>query len=289
MTASSSRTTLLFYIFLLVICLTISIACDKEKSEVIDSIQNYSIEYMNPSEFKSMADGISIAYVPIGVIEWHNEHLPLGYDTIKAYELCKRIRDKTGGAIYPPIYLGTNGIGKIGRLDIPQEFAESIFREVIQRLIDQGFRIIVTLTGHTPQIQIEILKKIAAEMESKNPYIKVIPLTEGTFVHDEEIQLFGHYQDHAAAGETSLLLATRPELVHLEKLKYPIKPKKEGVLWDPRYGSVKNGEKIVNLIVERSAKFILSTREELYTKYPTAPKNASSEEPDGASILDEMQ
>jgi hypothetical protein len=52
---------------------------------------------------------------------------------------------------------------------------------------------------------------------------------------------------------------------------------------------MENGEKIVKLIVERSAKFILSAREELYTKFPTAPKKAPSEEPNGSSILDEMQ
>ena len=46
--------------------------------------------------------------------------------------------------------------------------------------------------------------------------------------------------------------------------------------------------RIVELIVERSADFILKSREELYSKYPEAPK---PEKPEikGMSILDDMK
>jgi creatinine amidohydrolase len=267
----------------LIVLLVFSISCSKEKV-----IEHNLAEYMSPSEIEESAKNFSIAYIPIGAMEWHNEHLPLGLDTIKAYELCKRICAQTGGIIFPPIYFGSDTIGTVGSMPVPTTVEKDLFRATIENLISQGFRVIVTLTGHTPEVQIENLKNIAKEIEEKNKYVKVISLTEGTFVHDEEIELFGHYEDHAAAGETSLLQYLRPELVHLERLKYPIKPKKEGILWDPRYGSKENGEKIVKLIVERSVDHIKKEKDKLFAEYPEAPK-PEKDEKKGMSILDDMQ
>ena len=257
-----------FAIFLV----TLTLSCSKK--------QEYKVklaEYMSPSELQDIANGISIAYVPIGAMEWHDEHLPLGYDTIKAFELCKRICAETGGVIFPPLYFGTHTIGVVGSMPVTPEILENLFRSVINNLIDQGFRIIVTLTGHTPEIQMEMLIKLALEAEAKYEYINVISLTEGTFVYDEEIELFGHYQDHAAAGETSLFLHMRPDLVFLDRLKGPIEPKKDGIWWDPRYGTSENGAIIVELITKRSAEFILKEREKLYAAYPKTPHRIKSE------------
>jgi creatinine amidohydrolase len=244
-------------------------------------------EYMTPSELVEAANGVSIAYIPIGAMEWHNEHLPIGYDTIKAFELCKRICAQTGGVIFPPLYFGTNTIGTVGSMQSSPEIVIELFRSVIHNLSSQGFRVIVTLTGHTPALQMEILKDLANEAQANNKYIRVIPLTEGTFVYDEEIELFGHYQDHAAAGETSLFMYMRPDLVHTDMLKNPIEPKKDGIWWDPRYGSRENGEKIVNLITERSADYIIKEREKLYTAYPNAPRQKKPEN-NVMSIFDEQ-
>lgn len=280
MTIRFEKRIILYSLLMLVIAY---VSCSKENNNDL-----FLAEYMSPSEFEAAAKDPSIAYIPIGVIEWHNEHLPLGYDTIKAFELCKRIREKTGGVIFPPLYFGTEAIGTVGSINLSPELVEDLFRSVIDNLISEGFRVIVTLTGHTPAIQINILKNLAKEAEAKNKYIRVIALTEGTFVHDEEIELFGHYQDHAAAGETSILLYTRPELVHLDRLKYPIQPKREGILWDPRYGSKENGDKIVKLIAKRSADFIRKEREKLFSAYPDAPQSREKAQ-QGASILDDMQ
>jgi len=272
--------------FLLLIVLLISsfiyISCSENVDEGL-----YFVEKMTPSDIQKVAQGASIAYVPLGAIEWHNEHLPLGLDSIKSFELCKRICKKTGGVIYPPNYFGTHTVGRKGTFPAPPELVEQVFSNTVDNLINQGFRVIVTLTGHTPKVQMEILKKLAKKAEAENKFIRVISLTEGTFVYDEQIELFGHYQDHAAAGETSTMMYMRPELVHLDRLNYPIKPKEEGILWDPRYGSKENGEKIVKLIVERSSEYILKERQKLFDKYPEAPKKVIDQN-QGVSILDEM-
>ncbi len=63
-------------------------------------------EEMRPGEVVIARTKKPVAYLPIGGIEWHGEHNPLGLDTVKAHELCIRAAQKGGGLVMPPLFWG---------------------------------------------------------------------------------------------------------------------------------------------------------------------------------------
>ena len=66
------------------------------------------IQYLRPGELLSIMDKFPVAYQPLGTIEWHGRHLPLGIDALKSEMLCIETAKRTGGVVMPPIYFGTD-------------------------------------------------------------------------------------------------------------------------------------------------------------------------------------
>ncbi len=63
-------------------------------------------EEMMPHEIAAARKEKPVAYLPIGGIEWHGEHNPVGLDTVKAHELCIRAAQKGGGLAMPALFWG---------------------------------------------------------------------------------------------------------------------------------------------------------------------------------------
>ena len=59
-----------------------------------------------PHEFRSRLAARPVAYLPLGTLEWHGEHLPLGSDGIISEGLMIRCARTFGGIVLPPIHLG---------------------------------------------------------------------------------------------------------------------------------------------------------------------------------------
>jgi len=59
-----------------------------------------------PSEFRTRLAERPIAYLPLGNLEWHGEHLPLGSDALQAEGLMVECARQFGGIVMPPIHLG---------------------------------------------------------------------------------------------------------------------------------------------------------------------------------------
>ena len=59
-----------------------------------------------PHEFRRRLAERPIAYLPLGTLEWHGEHLPLGSDAIQSEGLMVQCARQLGGIVMPPIHLG---------------------------------------------------------------------------------------------------------------------------------------------------------------------------------------
>ncbi len=49
------------------------------------------VEYENllPDQFSTRIEHCPLAYVPVGSLEWHGEHMAVGNDALKAEKLCE--------------------------------------------------------------------------------------------------------------------------------------------------------------------------------------------------------
>ena len=58
--------------------------------------------YLYPDDVEEILAASPICYVPLGAIEWHDAHSPLGTDSFIAEGLCLRMAEETGGVVVPP-------------------------------------------------------------------------------------------------------------------------------------------------------------------------------------------
>lgn len=179
-------------------------------------------ELLRPSEVRSIRETTPIAYLAAGSLEWHSHHLPLGTDTLKAHAICCEAALRHGGIVIPPFYPGLlSAWGPSGWENYGLEVAdarvfESVMREVSNALVKAGWRVIVGVTGHNVQDQIDAMRK-AIEAATHGRDATGIAMVEGELHYpDQEIPI---EMDHAAAWETACIMHVYPEKVDLNALK----------------------------------------------------------------------
>lgn len=208
----------------------------------MEASKKVEVRLMRPSEIIGERRRCPLVYLPLGPLEWHGPHLPLGVDPIHAQEIAIRLAGVTGGVVLPTLYMGTErkrspgmlrNIGFKGNewivgMDFPDNSMESLYfpeeifalciRGWIDVLISRGYRLIVLLNGHGAENQVAVLDRLAAEYSQVGPakVLHLMPIPG--FVNKKNSWA------HATAEETSVLMATNPESVNLKELPPTQKP-----------------------------------------------------------------
>jgi creatinine amidohydrolase/Fe(II)-dependent formamide hydrolase-like protein len=176
------------------------------------------MEEMSPDELEEVLEKAPVAFVPVGTFEHHGWHLPVCFDAIKAHALCQRVAERTGGTILPAFFYGTGGghIGYKWTLMLPEAQITPVLAATLDHLASQGFRVVVLLTGHYPQEQVDMVHRLAREAQSRHPSVRFIGLTEPEVTTPQPGDSYGG--DHAAKYETSIALSLNPRWVRLDRL-----------------------------------------------------------------------
>ncbi|GAA0301918.1 creatinine amidohydrolase [Gracilibacillus halotolerans] len=221
-------------------------------------------EELLPEEFLKRINDCPIAYLPLGTLEWHGYHLPLGSDGLQSKGFFMSLANKIGGIVLPMMYLGPDILVKKGGdeyigMDVhsfeDEQFQqlegsayyveEDLFIKMIEatlwNLSRAGFKIVVA-HGHGPSTQ--AFSKSIEPFEKKFG-LKLFQLWD---LGGEENN--GIMTDHAAYNETSLMMGLYPDLTDLEKLTD--ESSMVGI-WgdDPRKTSEQNGRKIIEENIKR--------------------------------------
>ena len=199
-----------------------------------------------------------IAYLPWGALEYHGSHNPTGLDSHKAYNMCIDLAKEMGGLVMPPINLAANLIKSYPGVDFPKhsiEFSEKLIRmlceEYFAQLAEQGFKIVVLLSGHAGEPHLQILRDVAEEFNKKHSEKYFWALAEFDILPDDLL-----VANHSALGETSLQLYYTPETVDLDSLPKdrPISLEIDAVSGeDPRPSTAAHGEKIAKMFVKNAS------------------------------------
>ena len=193
-------------------------------------------EELRPEELVQRVQEMPVAYLPLGTLEWHGPHMPLGADGIQSKELFVRVAEKVGGVVLPMLFMGPDRIFNDGGkafygMDINTEGAmhtyyvqqlkgsaywmeKELFKEYLRSIFAQlsrvGIRIVVG-HGHGPSTN--AFQELKEEAEEKYG-LRI--MTAWTFAKDERLK---YQNDHAGANETSIVMAVRPELVDFGQVK----------------------------------------------------------------------
>ena len=240
----------------------------------------YKYELMRPDEIIAARDRFSVAYLPIGPLEWHGPAMPFGTDPLTAGAVAEGVAKNLGGVLLPNLYFGTECardedllqnmgfpadayvVGQdFPKNSLPSLYArEEIFAmvvgEYIRMLEAQGFKMVVLVNGHGAYGQIASLQRLAKQYNGESKIHVMI----GEYFDAMEIP--GDVGGHATLAETAIMMALT-DSVDLEKLPpkgvplmntdwgitdgltYAGKNKKGYVLSDPRNANARIGEKCI--------------------------------------------
>lgn len=177
-----------------------------------------AIEYLSPQQIEERLARASVAYLPLGSLEFHGPHLPVGLDALTAHGICLAAAERAGGVVLPPWYSSVGG----EHSDYPWTFMsgtpdsiESLLTERLTRLDQLGVRRAVLLSGHFAQEQGDLIGRVAEAWNAGSTSLRAVARTLGQAPQPPVAP------DHAARFESLVLHALHPELVDLAKLPDP--------------------------------------------------------------------
>lgn len=151
--------------------------------------------------------------LPMGTIEWHSHHLPLGLDGLKAESIARAAAERCDGVVAPTAWWAVGGVPFPYTLNLPAEIIQPVFTEVFVQYASFGFRTLVAVYGHYGVDNAIAVRRAAVDC-MKRTRTTVLPIADY-----EVLVEVGARGDHAGIWETSLLWASRPDLIDLEALE----------------------------------------------------------------------
>lgn len=172
------------------------------------------MQFMRPAQLEAAGRAFPVVYVPFGLIEWHGRHLPLGNDALKAHGILVKCAEMYGGVVYPPVFfphaLHNPDTGELVESD--RDWKLGMVTALFDRLKQTGFRVIIGVSGHNIQTQIELIT------EALKPVVADGTITGAGLWEISLSQCAESSTDHAAKWETSNMMFFYPDLVDLSQL-----------------------------------------------------------------------
>lgn len=150
--------------------------------------------------------------LPVGTVEWHSHHLPLGLDGTKAETIARTAAELCNGIVAPTVWWAVGGVDYPYTLQLSGDTVTPVLTEALRQYVGFGFRVVVIVNGHYG-LDNSVAVRQAALSSTADEQAVVLPLA------DYELLLsLGARGDHAGVWETSLLWAVRPDLVATDAL-----------------------------------------------------------------------
>jgi creatinine amidohydrolase len=178
--------------------------------------------------------GDATVLVPVGAIEQHGPHMPLGVDMFLSTKMAELTAEALGALVGPSVGLGyksqqRSGGGNhiIGSFGFDAETVTSVCRTLVRELHRHGVHRIVFVNGHYENYQfifegVDLALRDLGGAGGQLP--TVMMLSYWDFVTPEVIERLypdgfpGWDVEHGGVMETSLMLEFFPDLVHMEKV-----------------------------------------------------------------------
>jgi creatinine amidohydrolase len=179
-------------------------------------------ELTAPDFVKAVERSAGTAVIPLGIVEKHGPHLPLGTDLLDAREVALRAVQKEYSIVFPPYYFGQifEARHEPGVLAYSERLVWDLLQETVDEIARNGIKKIVLVNGHG----------------GNNSFLPFFCQSQLARRRDYAVYLFQPSDDpeadprvkalrktpvdmHAGEVETSTVLAHRPDLAHPERAR----------------------------------------------------------------------
>jgi creatinine amidohydrolase len=160
--------------------------------------------------------------LPIGILEKHGQHLPLGNDLIHVREWAAHAVKQEYAVIFPDYFYGqiNEARHQPGTFALPSDLMMQLLQATCDEIARNGFTKIIILNGHGGNPEF-LQFFIQSQLNKRHNYAVYFFTPEDDPEYDKAYaKLHRSGNDlHAGEKETSTTLYYRPDLVHLERAK----------------------------------------------------------------------
>ncbi|MDZ7371322.1 MAG: creatininase family protein [candidate division KSB1 bacterium] len=177
-------------------------------------------EMSAPQFLQALERSGKICIIPLGILEKHGPHLPLGTDLLDVRRICLLAAEQEYAVVFPPYYFGQiyEAQHQPGTIAYRPQLVWNILQETCDELGRNGFEKIILVNGHGGNNYF-LPYFCQAQLQSPRSYAVFLFQPEEDPAISEEVRKLRKTATggHADEEETSTLLSHRPDLVHTEK------------------------------------------------------------------------
>ncbi|MCL5876189.1 MAG: creatininase family protein [Candidatus Bathyarchaeota archaeon] len=237
--------------------------------------QLFWLDELSTKEAAQAAKNGTVIIFPLGSVEEHGDHLPLGTDCIQPEYIAAEVAKRTGCLVAPPFRYGICNATRNfpGTLTIQFDTLYRVAHDILSELIRNGFYRIIVMSGHAGNSHMVALRLAAQDIVTKNDElcagkVRIMVLSDFDFAEELATELAVPDDGHAGTIETSRVMAIKPELVkgkgkaekrqlpRFEVVAHPERCFPGGVNGDPTVASAEKGKKINEYVIGQVEKLV---------------------------------
>ncbi len=180
-------------------------------------------ELTAPDFIKAVSQSGKVCIVPLGIVEKHGPHMPLGTDLIDVRAQVLNAVKEEYAVVFPEYYVGqiNEARHQPGVIAYSPELVWKMLQETCDEIARNGFEKIILVSGHGGNNNLlpYFCMSLLSEKRNYAVYLsqpKADP-NEHTKVEELMKKLPPNAGGHAGTTETSYMLAVRPDLVKMDR------------------------------------------------------------------------
>ena len=230
-----------------------------------------------------------VCLVPLSVIERHGHHLPLGTDMYEGRAMVSRVAALEPVIEFPDYYFTQIPEARhlAGTISIDGDLMIKLLDNVCREIARNGLKKIVLVNAHGGNNGLVAMFNML-QLLTPRDYVVYVAGSFG-FVSAEDLPWDDADDNHAGPSETSMMLALRPELVHMDRVPADDEGKardrlhslnevgvRTGIWWYADYpthyagnaapATAEAGEKILDTIAEAIARAVRAIKADTEAK-----------------------
>jgi creatinine amidohydrolase len=155
--------------------------------------------------------------LPIGILEKHGPHLPLGTDLLNVRYASLHAAEKEFSVVFPEYYFGQIFEAKHepGTVAYSREIQLNLLQETTDEMARNGCKKVLIVNGHGGN---ESLLPYFAQTQLDKPHDYVVYVQWGRNSRPKNALQKDPLDMHAGQSETSNVMVTYPDLVHMDRV-----------------------------------------------------------------------
>ena len=195
-------------------------------------------ELTSPKFVTAVEKAGGVCIIPMGIMEKHGPHLPLGTDMFEARAIASEAAEKEYAVVFPPYFNGQifEARHQPGAIAYSTDLMWKTLEETCNELSRNGLKKIILVNGHGGNDSF-LHYFCQAQLASPKDYIVVLfqPGNDPTLSKEIRSLKKAKLDGHAGEEETSMMSVIRPDLVDTAAIK------NESGLDQARLSQLKNG------------------------------------------------